>query len=242
MLRRTAVWGDEKDKFSSSKLWKTKWRILPREEIPEEWLADKYQGMWSRQTETPEQFKEQWEAGAIRVVQFTLKLDVGRFGSYTTPLVWERGIFLFAHAVRRRAEAMVKNGLPITTRNLIFEMVWQAGRTHASLLYGSLTEKDKSMEMFENSSLHSLLFAGAGSCAQSSSHQQTVPPCPSPIASSLLASRYTIASLLSLCFRDSLFFRLMFHPCDDVHLDQALRLPAERARLDEQSREYYQRG
>jgi hypothetical protein len=88
MLRRTAVWGDEKDKFSSSKLWKTKWRILPREEeIPKECLADKYYKTWSRQTDTPEQFKEQWEAGAIRVVQFTLKLDVGRFGSYTTPLV-----------------------------------------------------------------------------------------------------------------------------------------------------------
>lgn len=51
---------------------------------------------------------------------------------------------------------MVKNGLPITTRNLVFEMVWQAGRTHASLPAGSLTEKDKSMEMFENSSLHTL--------------------------------------------------------------------------------------
>lgn len=98
----TAVWGDEMDKFSSSKLWKTKWRILPREEkIPEEWLVDKYRGMWSQQTDSPKQFKEQWEAGAIRMVQFTLKLDVGRFGSYTTPLMWERGIFLFAHATSR---------------------------------------------------------------------------------------------------------------------------------------------
>lgn len=95
MLRCTAVWGDEKDKFSSSKLWKTKWSILPREEkIPEEWIADKYHGMWSKQTDTPEQFKDQWESGAIRMAQFALKLDVGRFGSYPTPLVGACNIFL----------------------------------------------------------------------------------------------------------------------------------------------------
>lgn len=123
--KKRAVWGDEKDKFSSSKLWKTKWSILPREEkIPEEWIADKYHGMWSKQTDTPEQFKDQWESGAIRMAQFALKLDVGRF------------------------EAMVKNGLPITTRNLVFELIWQAGRTHAVI--DCMTEKDKSMEMFEN--------------------------------------------------------------------------------------------
>lgn len=141
---------------------------------------------------------------------------------------------------------MVKNGLPITTRNLVFELIWQAGRTHAVI--DCMTEKDKSMEMFENSSLHSpllLLFAGV------LDHMLSLLPflpstdCPTvPLTHRKQPARIQVhTSLPSFpSFSRLASFQANVHPCDDVHLDQAVRLPAERARLDEQSREYYQRG
>jgi hypothetical protein len=110
---------------------------------------------------------------------------------------------------------MVKNGLPITTRNLVFELIWQAGRTHAVI--DCMTEKDKSMEMFENSSLHSplsLLFAGV------LDHMLSLLPlfpstdCPTvPLTHRKQPARIQVHTPLPPRLAS---FQANVHPCDDA--------------------------